>query len=176
MIFDGSTCDEIDDDVVKNNIITNITSALYSFGADCYSTANFGVDDIEFDYNSFEHSGVFWTSESSGTIESTLSSFITNYSQGSNQWDSVDCLYANEGNNDFRLCTASGVPDASCTGASTCIENGANDGLDVLDLDNDSSTSDPITLGVYITGDEEIGIEEDSPITTHSNFNGVSIQ
>ncbi len=41
-----------------------------------------------------------------------------------NQGKDNDPLFALPGSNDFRLCTASGVPDASCSGASPCIDAG----------------------------------------------------
>lgn len=38
-----------------------------------------------------------------------------------------------------------------------------NAGLDVLDLDNDGNTSDVITIGAYITGNEVIGLSDELP-------------
>lgn len=41
-----------------------------------------------------------------------------------NQGKDNDPLFALPASNDFRLCTGSGVPDASCSGASPCIDAG----------------------------------------------------
>ncbi len=38
-----------------------------------------------------------------------------------------------------------------------------NAGIDILDLDNDSSTTDTITIGAYITGNEIIGVDSQLP-------------
>jgi len=50
--------------------------------------------------------------------------------------------------------------------------------VDILDLDGDSSTVDAITLGAYITGNEEIGLETDAATSTISGctITGGSIQ
>lgn len=65
-----------------------------------------------------------------------------------------DPLFANSAGNDYRLCTGSGTPHASCSGASPAIALG----VDILDLDGDSSTLDNIPAGAYVTGDETIGV------------------
>jgi hypothetical protein len=44
--------------------------------------------------------------------------------KGAQDNDEANPLFANAATKDFRLCTASGVPDASCTGASPCIDVG----------------------------------------------------
>lgn len=67
-----------------------------------------------------------------------------------------DPLFANAGGGDFRLCTGSGVPHASCSGASPAIAIA----VDILDLDGDSSTSDNVPSGAYVLGTEVIGIIE----------------
>ena len=46
------------------------------------------------------------------------------------------------------------MPETACSAASPAI----NAGRDILDLDGDGSTTDTITLGAYITGDEIIGL------------------
>ena len=61
--------------------------------------------------------------------------------------------YVNRIARDYRLCTGAGVPVASCADASPAI----NQGVDLLDLDGDGSTTDRITAGAFITGDERIG-------------------
>lgn len=67
---------------------------------------------------------------------------------------SSDPLLADPANGDFRLCTAAGVPHASCSGASPAI----NRGVDLHDLDGDASTTDAINAGAYVTGNETIGL------------------
>ena len=64
-----------------------------------------------------------------------------------------DPRYANATNHDFRLCTGAGLPVASCTGASPVLSLG----VDVLDLNGNGSTTDPIRLGPYVIGNEIIG-------------------
>lgn len=66
---------------------------------------------------------------------------------------SSDPLFANTAASDYRLCTSAGVPHASCSGASPAISLG----VDILDLDGDSSTVDNVNAGAYITGNETIG-------------------
>ena len=71
-------------------------------------------------------------------------------SDGSDTTFQSDPLYVNAGAGDFHL--QAGSP-------------ARNVGIDILDLDNDASTTDPITMGAYITGNEVIGIDS-GPDTT----------
>jgi hypothetical protein len=158
-VFWKLRCSYFDDNYFYNNIGTNAANIIRDSDSEgqCESPANIGQDDFDFDYNVFEHSGVFWVNDGPSTVVATLQDFTDDFTQGSNQWDDVDCLYADEANNDFRLCTAAGVPVSSCSGPSPCLEGRANDGVDILDLDGDGSTTDALTIGAYITNNETIG-------------------
>lgn len=70
----------------------------------------------------------------------------------------TDPRLANAAAGDFRLCTAAMTPDASCAGESSVRATPL--GVDILDLDGDSSTTDNIPPGAYITSGqtEEIGL------------------
>lgn len=88
----------------------------------------------------------------------TLASFKATYTDqedGAPVGVDTDPGFANAAGGDFRLCTAAGVPHASCAGASGILTQG----VDALDLDGDSSTSDNIPAGAYLTGLETIGID-----------------
>jgi hypothetical protein len=66
---------------------------------------------------------------------------------------STDPLFVSATGHDFRLCTGSGTPAVSCTGASPAIALG----VDLLDLDGDGSVVDLIPAGASITGTEVFG-------------------
>jgi hypothetical protein len=74
----------------------------------------------------------------------------------------TDPRLANAAGGDFRLCTASMAPDASCAGESSVRATPL--GVDVLDLDGDASTSDNIPPGAYILSGqtEDVGITGDA--------------
>lgn len=152
LIYFDSDCENLVSNYVRNNITTNlVTAALNSEGEDCISAANIGTDDIDFDYNVYEYPGNFWVVDGVGSNAATVAAFYSGFGQDQHSADDVDPLYTNESSNDFTL-----------QAESPCREGGANDGVDILDLDGDSSTVDAITLGAYITGLEEIGIESGS--------------
>lgn len=65
----------------------------------------------------------------------------------------VDPRYVSAAAGDFRLCTGAGQPAAACSGASPVL----NLGVDILDLNNNGSTTDSIRPGAYIVGNETIG-------------------
>jgi parallel beta-helix repeat protein len=66
-----------------------------------------------------------------------------------------DPLFVDAANGDFRLCTGVNTPEVGCSGASPAI----NRGVDLGDLDGDASTTDAINAGVYVTGNEVIGLD-----------------
>lgn len=88
--------------------------------------------------------GICWGSDSSQTGSACAGTPGTTYadtSAGISSWQAAapsgvatgniagDPLFANPAGEDFRLCTASGVPHASCTGASPAINAGLDVGL-----------------------------------------------
>lgn len=163
--FDGNTrdiawrgdCADMVGQAIQNNIGTNSTNVIYSEESSCESTANVGSDDVDVDYNVWDFSGTFWVSD--GGDVSSYSNWQSSYGQDANSSDSATILYADESGNDFRQCTGSGTPEAGCSGASPGLEGGANEGVDILDLDNDGSTVDNIAIGAYITNNETIGTQ-----------------
>lgn len=66
-----------------------------------------------------------------------------------------DPLLVNPAGGDFRICLGAGNPTAACGSASPANALG----VDALDLNGNSSTTDNIPAGAYITNNEQIGIE-----------------
>ncbi|MEZ5416194.1 MAG: right-handed parallel beta-helix repeat-containing protein [Vicinamibacterales bacterium] len=62
---------------------------------------------------------------------------------------------ANPRAGDLRPCTAQGAPHPSCRGGSPVLSLG----VDVLDLDRDGRTDDPVPAGAFLTGAETVGPE-----------------
>lgn len=163
-------CPDLNGNYIRNNIGTNSTNIAYSEGTSCQAAANIGSDDIDVNYNVWDYSRYFWANDGGSNV-STYSNWQNSYGQDANSSDSASCLYADEANKDFRLCTGSGTPHASCTAVSPCLEGGANDGMDILDLDNDGSTVDAITIGAYISGNEIIGVGREAVMLPTSPHN-----
>ena len=147
-IYLKGVCADFNSNYYRNNINTNTTYALYS--EDCTS-ANIQPADIDFDYNVYDDYGSFSALSGGGL---TFSGWQSAYSQDSNSGDNIDPLFTNEAGNEFTL-----------QAGSPCREGQANEGVDILDLDGDSSTVDAITIGAYITGNEEIGVEPEDAQT-----------
>jgi len=101
----------------------------------------------------------YWGSDGERSFASYTGAFSdqdqANSPTGTVSIEGSNPLFANIAGLDFRLCTAAGVPHASCSGASPAI----NRGVDLYDLDGDASTTDAINAGAYITGNEVIGLE-----------------
>lgn len=66
---------------------------------------------------------------------------------------SANPMFANTAADDFRLCTGRGRPQAGCGGASPALQQG----VDVLDLNRNGSTTDVIAAGAYVDNAETIG-------------------
>jgi hypothetical protein len=116
--------------VIKNNIVTN---SSYALNAHEQTTKTFTAD-----YNCY-HDGTKWAYNLTAYYSLAAWQTIGEDAHSSTS----DPFYVNEAGNDFRLRTGSPF---------------MNYGIDVLDLDGDGSTTDPITIGAYITGTEIIGI------------------
>jgi hypothetical protein len=108
----------------------------------------------------YGNSSSFYTGETNRNFADYLSTY-SDQDQASPASITSDPLFANPGSGDYRLCTGSGTPHVSCSGASPAIGHGR----DINDLDNDSSTTDAINAGAYITGSEIIGRVTPDPIT-----------
>ena len=129
---------------IKNNIIFRSNAAgqpLLSVGETYTSeTTNFFQNNLF--HATLNNNGVCWNNSDAGTGTSCTGSFTmyADTTAGMNSFNSAigprvsgniagDPLFANPAGEDFRLCTAAGVPHASCTGASPAINAGTNVGL-----------------------------------------------
>jgi len=153
-----------------NNIIHTVaTSVAYTEDyTDTYPT------DYDFQHNSYygTPAGNWWV-EKDGAAFATWNTWI-----GAEPWNQdnispastngTNPLFANIAENDFRLCTASGVPHASCSTASPALTLG----IDILDLDRDGLTNDTIPAGAYITGTETIGLPVVPPMEGSTSSGG----
>jgi len=134
--------------IIYNNIIHTATVGV------AYSDFSAPPVDHNYQHNSYYNvpsgTAFVYSPSASWTTWTTTWGLDTTSPASTN---GTDPLLANPTDNDFRLCTASGVPHASCTGASPALTLG----VDILDLDGDSSTTDTIPAGAYVTGSETIG-------------------
>jgi hypothetical protein len=106
----------------------------------------------------YGYTGWFYSGEANKSFSDYLTAY-TDQDQASPASITSDPLFANPSGGNYRLCTGSGTPHASCAGASPAIGHGR----DINDLDNDSSTTDAINAGAYITGSEVIGRVTSAP-------------
>ena len=120
---------------IYNNIIINSNSRAIS---PVDSTMN-DKTDWDFDYNNYYSYSEFTEDHN------TLSDWQSGMSQDLYSFTS-DPQFVDSVNSDYRL-----------NPGSPCI----NRGVDILDLNNDGSTTDSINIGAYITGDECIGLLSD---------------
>ena len=126
---------------VQNNIITNSRYGIYS----TFPYASMTTGRVAFNYNLFNNYNSFGIhSEGSGF---SFASWQNDHQQDLNSGNNVNPHYVDASSNDFRL-----------QPSSPCRADGPYAGVDILDLDNDGGTSDPIAMGAYIAGDETIGI------------------
>ena len=134
---------------VWNNIATNCGVGNYRSGGLFNSSGNV----IDWEHNNYFNTGVF--ADDAGSGELTFSSWRSTYGhdQAAPAGINTNPMYANAGGDDFRLCTGAGAPHSNCTGVSPA----RNLGVDLYDLDRDSSTTDLIPAGAYVTNSEVIG-------------------
>lgn len=133
----GTAADTMLNIVVRNNIVDTATEAVS--GGDASTVAPFSLDNNLYYNNTsgWSIAGVRYTSISSwrsalgGTSNGDDSRSVTN-----------SPLFQNASSADYRLSTNSPARGA---------------GIDILDLNRNGSTSDSVTLGAYITGNEQIG-------------------
>lgn len=121
--------------VIQNNIITNTDTAFNSWNATTkFYSVNYNVYHLT---NQWAHANRTYTSLSSwqSTISDDLNSITS------------DPLYLDAGADDFRL--VGGSPATTL-------------GVDLLDLNGNSSTTDRIPAGAFITGNEVIGRSGDA--------------
>jgi hypothetical protein len=112
---------------------------------DTYSYANPG--DVTSDRNHY-HGATNFATTSGGNM--TLATWQSTFSLDANSVSS-DPLFANVAGGNYRLCTGSGVPHASCSGASPALTTGrAYNNIG-------GTTGTTIPAGAYITGNESIG-------------------
>jgi hypothetical protein len=149
-----------------NNIIHTVDYGIIVGNGGATMVAD-TVDDLEHNvYWTFAQT-FYWGSDGNRTFVSFTGAYSdqdqANSPAGTESVNS-DPRLANPAGGDFRLCTAAGVPHASCAGASPAI----NRGVDLHDLDGDASTTDAINAGAYITGNETIGLD----VSTADDSNG----
>ena len=140
--FFFDNCGTFDNNLTQNNIATN--SSNYALKS---SSCSFDNTDILHKHNMYNTYGTFvemnWTDYTFTTWKSTFTQDSANPAS-----QNVNPQYFNESANDFRLSPSSPARNA---------------GIEILDLDNDGSTTDFINLGAYITGNEQIGIRPLQP-------------
>ena len=167
---------------IVNNTIHNCTYGIFlaptttgDFGTDNYTYNNIVVDTSYMLYTEdsfdddppyFEHNLYYNYSTQFARIDYTnysFSSWQSTFSRDSTSPVSLtsDPVFVDEAGDNFRLDTGS-----------PCIDYG----VDILDLDGDSSTSDAITIGAYITGEEEIGIETGGGESQIPSIQGITIK
>ena len=124
--------------IFKNNIVTGSSAGVTAWGN--------GLDAMSFSHNNYyNNSRVAWI----GYEDYSLSGWRSTFGK-----DTVGTVTTNpqfQSSSDFRLTSSSPVVDA---------------GLDILDLDNDGSTTDSISMGAYVSGTEIIGIDPNAPLAT----------
>lgn len=119
-----------------NNLITESRAAVIS-----WDPSFIDEPDTTFSHNNYyDNDTVAYISQAR-----TLQYWQTNYSNDNNTIE-VDPQYTDANNGDYRTNNAA-----------------LNVGLDILDLDNDELTNDAITIGAYITGNENIGLTDTLP-------------
>ena len=125
----------------RNNIITRSLTAINAEGL-ASLTATLGDYDLASTYTNF--GSLSWVKYA------TRAAWVSLTGQETNSLTS-DPLYVNPGANDYHLQASSPARNA---------------GIDILDLNANSSTTDRITMGAYITGTEVIGVDSGSADTT----------
>lgn len=147
-IYFKSLCQNLNNNHVKNNLIIGSTYGVYTDTIECTTTANMGADDVHFDNNFYGLSGNFMQNEAASSYN--WSGWRSTFGQDTNSSSGTDPLFVNAAGGNFRLQTSSSARNA---------------GRDILDLNGNGSTTDSITLGAYITGNEIIGISSSSIAT-----------
>ncbi len=129
----GHNTDQLENGRFWNNIVTNSSAAHQS-------DSQAGPGDVDLDRNAYFGipSGTFATLV--GGVY-TFAAWRSTFGQDSSS-TTVDPMYVNPGSNDFRLSSSSPV---------------RNLGIDILDLDGDGNTTDPVNPGAYVSGNESIG-------------------
>ncbi len=158
-LYYDADCTAFAGNVVRNNIFLNSLDGIATEDdlTGCEDVATMGVDNVDHDDNVYEITGAWWPRPniSWATWQAPEPG---GYGQDNSSSITTDCRVVNPAAGDYRLCTGPGAPEASCVGESPCLVGGPDDGIDVLDLNNNGQTTDPVTIGAYITGDEVIGI------------------
>jgi hypothetical protein len=145
----GDDANGYDGSIIQNNIF--MTSSYGNVVTDVSYGAS--APNITFEHNNYYDftSSKFWYSE--GADSKTFAEWKTDFGKDDLAPDSIttDPLFVSAGSNNFKL--QAGSPALTL-------------GVDILDLDGDSATDDIIPAGAYITGNETIGIEASSSLTT----------
>lgn len=147
---------------VWNNVVSTVTSGISSTASVAFHQNAAEADHEHQVYHSV--SGTFGVLDGGSTNISLATWQGGSYNQDAASPAAIttDPLFANIAAADFRLCTGSGTPHASCSGASPALTHGR--------VTNSIGGSDGATIpaGAYITGNETIGpsVSEDPPAST----------
>lgn len=140
-IYFKSLCGNLNNNHVVNNLIIGSNNIISVDSAECTTTQNMGVDDVRFNWNYYDHSGDFYADDNYSRIAS-FPTWQNSYGQSPDSSNGANPRFVDAQGGNFRLQPTSSARDA---------------GRDILDLNGNGSTTDSITLGAYITGDEIIG-------------------
>jgi hypothetical protein len=154
VVFDGPELTASADHDIWNNVATDCPLAYRTQ----QSSGDWSAAILDSQHNAWYQvtNAVTWDYEEGGQTTHSWATWVARPMDATSpaSLTSSDPLFANAAGSDYRLCTGSGTPHASCSGASPAIALG----VDMLDLDGDGSTSDNIPAGAYITGNETIGV------------------
>lgn len=133
----GAPADSMSNIVVRNNIVLTAMEAVS--GGEASTVSPFSLD-----HNLYHDNSSGWSI--AGVRYTSISAWRSALGGTTNGDDyrslTANPLFQNVSAADFRLTSGSPAHNA---------------GVDVLDLNRNGSTGDPITLGAYITGNEQIG-------------------
>lgn len=138
-----------------NNIVSNNNRSI---SAETITNADFGTDTASFEHNHYYNSTVVHARTADGTynLANWKSTFNNDQATGNGRaGEESDPQYTDISNDDYTL---------------TSGANPENGGVDILDLDGDSSTTDAIHRGCYISGTETIGAT-----VTPALYSGISM-
>lgn len=139
-----------------NNIVVDGRFALES------NTTSLTPTFIDAEHNNYYSYSSQFIDLPSSPGDKTFAQWQADYSQDSASPAGIttDPIFANRASENFKLCTASGVPDASCSGASPALTLGR------VTRSIGGTNGATIPAGAYITGSECIGLDTSCQTTS----------